>query len=65
MFSLIGAMMLVYGFITGNGAEIYQRSLGINVNVCWGALLLMFGLSMLFMAWRGGKQSGPPAGPGQ
>jgi uncharacterized protein YhhL (DUF1145 family) len=65
MFSLIGAMMVVYGVATGNGAEIYQRSLGINVNICWGSLLLIFGATMLVFAWRGGKKSGPPADPGQ
>ena len=43
MFSLIGAIMVVYGLITGSGAEIYQRSLGINVNLCWGSLLVIFG----------------------
>ena len=59
MFSLIGAIMVVYGLKTGSGAEIYQRSLGINVNLCWGTLLLIFGAVMLVLAWRGSK-----AGPG-
>ncbi len=64
MFSLIGAIMLIYGLITGSGAEIYQRSLGINVNLCWGSLLLIFGVAMLVMAWRG-SQSQPPNKPGE
>jgi xanthine/uracil permease len=63
MFSLIGAMLVIYGVMTGSGAEIYQRSLGINVNLCWGSLLLIFGVTMLVLAWRG-SQSGPPNKPG-
>ena len=59
MFTLIGAMLLIYGLATGS-SEIYQRSLGINVNLYWGLLLLVFGGWMLTMAWRGSKQ--PPAG---
>jgi hypothetical protein len=63
MFSLIGAIMVIYGLITGSGAEIYQRSLGINVNLCWGALLVIFGGTMLVLAWRGSKP-GPSDKPG-
>ena len=39
------------------------RSLGINVNLCWGSLLLIFGGTMLVLAWRDSK-SGPPDKPG-
>jgi len=58
LFSLIGLMMFVYGMITGANAEMYKRSLGKNVNIGWGAVLIIFGVSMLIMAWRGSKQ--PP-----
>lgn len=55
MFSLFGAILTVYGLICS--PEIYRRSLGINVNLWWGAALLVFGLLMLFFALRkgGGK----------
>ncbi len=59
LFSLIGAMMLIYGFVTNSDAEMYKRSLGTNVNIAWGAVLVVFGLWMLIMAWRGSKQ--PPS----
>ena len=55
MFSLIGAMLVIYGLMTGSDAELYSRSLGINVNLCWGSLLLIFGGTMLTFAWRGSK----------
>ncbi len=56
MFSLIGAVMVIYGFVTGSNKELYQRSLDININLWWGLLLFVFGLVMLFLAWRGRKK---------
>ena len=53
MFSLIGAIMVVYGLVTGADKELYERSLNLNVNLYWGLLLLAFGAWMLVMAWRG------------
>jgi hypothetical protein len=61
MFSLIGVMLLVYGFGTSGNTEMYQHSLGINVNVCWGGVLVIFGGSMLAMAWRGSRKTEPGA----
>jgi hypothetical protein len=52
MFSLFGAILVVYGFVSD--AAIYQRSLGINVNLWWGIVLLAFGLVMLWLSLRGG-----------
>lgn len=52
MFSLFGAILVVYGFVSD--AAIYQRSLGINVNLWWGIVLLAFGLVMLWFSLRGG-----------
>jgi hypothetical protein len=63
MFSLIGALMAIYGAATGSDTEKYARSLGINVNLFWGLLLFVFGVAMLFFAWRGkaGNGQSPPA----
>jgi len=60
MFSIIGAMLVVYGAVTGSDAELYKRSLGINVNLAWGLLLLAFGLLMLVSAKiaAGAKKTG-------
>jgi hypothetical protein len=62
MFSLVGALMVIYGFATGSDAEMYKRSLDININLRWGLVLLVFGAWMLFMAWRASK-SPPGATP--
>lgn len=64
MFSVFGAMLTVYGFMT-SGSDMYQHSLGININLGWGIVLLAFGLFMLFLALRGGKKSPPPSQPPQ
>lgn len=59
MFSLFGAMLSVYGLASERA--IYDRSLGINVNLWWGLVLLAFGLVMLALARRG-RTTPPPAG---
>ncbi len=56
MFSVIGLMMVVYGAVTGSNAELYKRSMDINVNLYWGLLLVAFGAFMLISAWRGSKK---------
>jgi hypothetical protein len=53
MFSLIGALLTGYGAMTGSDTDLYKRSLGININLYWGLVLLLFGLIMLVLAWRG------------
>ena len=45
MFSLFGLLLVVYGYF-GN-QTIYARSMGINVNLWWGIVMLVFGLVML------------------
>jgi hypothetical protein len=56
MFSLIGGLLVIYGLITNSNTETYARSLGININLYWGLLLLVFGAAMLILAWKGAKK---------
>ena len=60
MFSLVGLLMTVYGFATKGNAEMYQRSLDININLVWGIVLLVFGGFMLAMAMRRKNDAGTP-----
>ena len=50
LFSLFGAMLVVFGLLSD--PAIYVRSLGYNVNLDWGFVLLVFGVSMLWLALR-------------
>ena len=55
MFAIFGAMLVVFGIVSD--PAIYARSLGINVNLWWGLVLLAFGFVMLILAIRAGRQS--------
>jgi len=56
MFSLIGVLLLIEGAVGGAS----ENSVGININLIWGIVLLIFGVLMLLGAVRGGKK--PPTG---
>ena len=57
MFTIIGIMLLVFGLLSD--AQIYRRSLDVNVNLWWGIVLLAFGLVMLGLALRGTRAPPP------
>jgi len=58
MFTLVGVLLAGYGLISPR--EIYDaHSLGINVNLLWGGVLVVFGALMLFSALRGRKPGAP------
>ncbi len=63
MFSLIGAMLVIYGFATGSNTELYKHSLDINVNLRWGLVLVVFGVWMLTMAIRASRKPSEPESP--
>ena len=51
MFAILGALLVGYGLLTA-GSDLYQRSLGMNINLVWGAVLLAFGCAMLWLGRR-------------
>jgi hypothetical protein len=55
LFTLLGLLLCIFGLV-GDPA-IYQRSLGINVNLGWGAVLLIFGALMLWLGRRGSSSA--------
>jgi protein-S-isoprenylcysteine O-methyltransferase Ste14 len=58
MFGLFGAILVIFGAVSNK--EIYEKhSLGININLIWGAVLLVFGAAMLFLTWRASKKAAP------
>jgi hypothetical protein len=60
MFAIFGVILMLWGLVAP--PVIYQRSLGINVNLWWGLVILVFGLAMLGLAIRG-RRSGGRGGP--
>jgi hypothetical protein len=56
VFAVIGILMIAFGAASDNA--IYQRSLGINVNLYWGLVLLAFGVIMALLGRRGMKRIG-------
>jgi hypothetical protein len=48
IFTIFGALLVIYG-LTSDPA-IYSKSLGININLRWGGLMLAFGLLMLYLS---------------
>ncbi len=50
LFTLLGLLLSVFGLLSP--AEIYKKSLGINVNLVWGLVILAFGTLMLIFALR-------------
>lgn len=54
LFTLFGLILTGYGLFT-KGSEIYAKSLGYNLNISWGIVLLVFGAIMLLLAIRGRK----------
>jgi hypothetical protein len=47
LFSITGFLLLGYGFLT-RGNAMYTASLGVNLNLAWGGVMLVFGLLMLW-----------------
>ncbi len=50
IFAVVGILMIAFG--VASGSAIYQRSLGINVNLYWGLVLLAFGVIMALLGRR-------------
>ncbi len=58
IFLVIGGIMTVYGFVT-RGSAIYERSLDVNLNLIWGLLMFLFGLTMYLVGRRQKWQDDP------
>ena len=62
MFSTFGLILTVFGAFSDKA--IYDaHSLGININLIWGAVMFVFGAFMLFLAIRANGKSGGQTKP--
>ena len=50
LFSALAIVLIVFGLLSD--PAIYAHSLGINVNIVWGSVMLLFGAGMLAAGWR-------------
>ena len=57
IFTIYGLILLVYGAVTD--PAIFQRSLGVNIDLWWGTAMLVFGLFMGALALRASRRSQP------
>jgi hypothetical protein len=54
MFTLFGLILVVFGLVS-DPAIYAQHSLGININLAWGAVQLLFGVVMAGFALRASR----------
>jgi hypothetical protein len=47
MFTILGLLLTIFGLATSGNAEMYQRSLDININLWTGAAMLLVGIILL------------------
>jgi hypothetical protein len=52
LFTVLGLLLAGYGVATGGDAELYARSLSVNINLWWGLVMLVFGVLLLWGASR-------------
>ena len=56
LFVVLGVILTLLGIFTMNDTELYARSLGRNINLWTGLLMLVFGLPMLLIPLHGRKK---------
>lgn len=56
MFLILGVIITVHGIITYGNVELYERSLGVNVNLWTGIFMVIFGVVMLALSKKPKKE---------
>ena len=59
IFLIIGGLMGVFGAVTHGNAALYEKSMGIDLNMVWGGLMFVFGLVMFLVGRRQRWQDDP------
>jgi hypothetical protein len=54
MFTVFGAILILVGLGVFGTVDL-AKTLGINMNLIWGGVMLVFGLAMLVMSQKGKK----------
>jgi hypothetical protein len=53
LFTLVGTILTAFGVATRSTAETYAKSMGIDANLWWGLVLMLFGIAVLILGRRG------------
>jgi hypothetical protein len=62
IFLIIGGIMAVFGGATHSDASLYQRSMGVDLNLLWGGVMFVFG-AIMFYGGRRQKWQDDPINP--
>ena len=54
IFTIYGAVLIIYGAVAD--PAIFVNSLGVNIDIWWGAAMLVFGLFMAILAFRASRR---------
>lgn len=57
LFTIYGIILIVSGAVADPGT--FERSLGVNIDLWWGAAMLVFGCVMGGLAFRASRQNRP------
>ena len=57
LFTVLGLLVGGYGLATGADRAHYAASLGVNINLWWGLVMLAFGLLLLMLASRARRRA--------
>ena len=63
LFTIVGGIMTLFGLFT-RGSKIYARSAGMNINLIWGLVMLIFGATMYTLGRRADKRPRVPVAEG-
>jgi hypothetical protein len=56
LFVVLGVILGIYGVMTNGDTVMYERSGGMNINLIWGGVMLVFGALFLVLAQRAAKR---------
>jgi membrane-bound ClpP family serine protease len=54
LFTIVGLILTIFGAIT-RGSAMYAQSAGLNINLIWGLVMLVFGVTMFLLGRRADK----------
>ena len=59
LFTALGLLLAGYGLFTAGSSANYARAASVNINLWWGLVMLVFGLTLLLSVRRSGRSPSP------